>query len=93
MTKRKRTSVPQILDTPRLERIAAPQPPYQFSFGVSLLGAVMLFALLAVSWRLAVLILAVVLLVRGWLWLCGRHPYVAIGVMGFLSGLLRGGRR
>jgi hypothetical protein len=43
--------------------------------------------------RLMVLIVAVVLLLRAWLWLCRRHPLVAICIHGFLSGLLGGRRR
>jgi hypothetical protein len=45
-------------------------------------------AAMTVSWRLSVLIVGVVLLlVRGWLWLCGRHPFVAIFIAGFLRCL------
>ena len=42
---------------------------------------------------LVVLIIGTAALWVGWLYLCRRHPYVAIAIAGFLSDLLGRGRR
>ena len=45
-------------------------------------------------WRHVIfLICAIYFLIRGWLWLCRRHPLVAWFVFGFVEGLLGSGRR
>jgi hypothetical protein len=39
------------------------------------------------------LICAVYFLMRGWLWICRRHPLLGWFILGFVRGLLGSGRR
>ena len=59
-----------------------------------ILFAVALGGALYLQPRITILVVGAVVLLRSWLWLCRRHPLIAIFIHGFLSGLLGGrGRR
>ena len=53
-------------------------------------------ALLGAAWpyrHVIFLMAAIWFLGRGWFWLCRNHPLVAWFTLGFIRGLLGGGRR
>jgi|SRR6476646_8486663 len=77
----RRCAVPPISWPPKNYDIAA------LLFTMAIAGA-------ARPWRHVIfLICAIYFLIRGWLWLCRRHPLVAWFVFGFVEGLLGSGRR
>jgi hypothetical protein len=67
-------------------------PPKNYDV-MALIATICITAVLWEYRHIIFLIAACYFLLRGWLWLCRKHPLVALVLFGFLQGLLGGGRR
>jgi hypothetical protein len=67
-------------------------PPKNYDV-MALIATVCITAVLWEYRHIIFLAAACYFILRGWLWLCRRHPLIAWFVFGFLQGLLGSGRR
>ena len=84
-----------VMSTPPPLQVQPPQSllMQDFPYILLLAGAALAWIFLKPWFVLALVIVSLVLLVRGWIWLSMRFPWTMIFINSFIAALLGGGRR